>query len=157
MSGYHPFNHWDCHPVSCNTVTLCQAGSGCHWELSSPVLKDGEASQRPSPFCTADPWLLCTCRGRPLREEGALCGVGRETWRLYHDMMSPTLEGPVCVSFAGFHFNGSNLRMCRCHFYEVGVKQQQKKFTAFSKKLERERERERGLQGKKNSITLGVL
>lgn len=26
----------------------------------------------------------------------------------------------LCV--AGFHFNGSNLRMRQCHFYEVGVK-----------------------------------
>lgn len=35
--------------------------------------------------------------------------------------MSPALKG-LSACFAGFHFNGSNLRMCRCHFYEVGVK-----------------------------------
>lgn len=45
----------------------------------------------------------------------------------------------LCV--AGFHFNGSNLRMRQCHFYEVGVKKIyslfQKAFFFFFSKGER--------------------
>lgn len=53
----------------------------------------------------------------------------------------------LCLCFTGFHFNGSNLRMCRCHFYEVGVKKiyslSQK---AFFKKRERERSKGRKVE-----------
>lgn len=52
----------------------------------------------------------------------------------------------LCV--AGFHFNGSNLRMRQCHFYEVGVKKIyslfQKAFFFFS-------------EGERCRITSGVL
>lgn len=56
----------------------------------------------------------------------------------------------LCLCFAGFHFNGSNLRMCRCHFYEVGVK---KIYSLFQKAFLKKKK----IQGKKSRITLGVL
>lgn len=59
------------------------------------------------------------------------CGRGPETPLCTRALSLPPTWACLYQRVAGFHFNGSNLRMRQCHFYEVGVK----KIYSLSKKL----------------------
>lgn len=76
------------------------------------------------------------------------CGRGPETPLCTRALSLPPTWACLYQRVAGFHFNGSNLRMRQCHFYEVGVKKiyslSKKLFFFFSK-------------GKRCRITSGVL
>lgn len=80
-------------------------------------------------------------------EEGTFCRVGSDT-ATGRGCPPPAR---ACVCFAGSHFNGSNLRMCRCHFYEVGVK---KIYSLFQKAFFKKKKKK--IQGKKSRITSRV-
>lgn len=69
------------------------------------------------------PVAVRTCGGQPLmkREPSVELAARALNLRTSWGCLPPG-RACLCLCFAGFHFNGSNLRMCRCHFYEVGVK-----------------------------------
>lgn len=132
---------------------MAQRGCWLAWGCTSATggakrEQEGAPPEGLAPFCTA--WLISSFPSLERRHfQDARWGRGPETGLHTRTLRLPPTWACRCLCLAGFHFNGSNLRMRRCHFYEVGVKKiyglfQKAFFFFFSK-------------GKRCRITSGVL
>lgn len=105
---------------------MAQRGCWLAWGCTSATggakrEQEGAPPEGLAPFCTA--WLISSFPSLERRHfQDARWGRGPETGLHTRTLRLPPTWACRCLCLAGFHFNGSNLRMRRCHFYEVGVK-----------------------------------
>lgn len=106
---------------------------GPPWVLRPPLgarggeREEGPLAGAPSPFQRCGVHGLFSSpgrRGTALPQEAFPRPGGEGALKAGSTQASPLPPTWACryLCVAGFHFNGSNLRMRQCHFYEVGVK-----------------------------------